>query len=285
MNRISTLRIPAILAFAFVSTLPLLSWAIQPVPPLRGRVNDYAQLLTPEQRARLESVLAQFEARKGSQIAVLTVPTTKPETIEQYGIRVSETWKLGRKGVDDGILLLVATEDRAVRIEVGYGLEGILPDAIAKRIIEDEILPLFRTGEFYRGITAGLERIMATIEGEALPVPSPVKNLSGKSQGFLVLVLAGISLGWFLQVILGRFLAGLLGGGLVGFLVWVITGGLTIAVLLGLLVLVLILAGRGYGRPMAVGRGPIGGFGGDFGSGGFSGGGGGFGGGGASGRW
>ncbi|MGQ9662203.1 MAG: TPM domain-containing protein [Kiritimatiellia bacterium] len=285
MNRIRTLRIPAILAFAFVSTFPLLSWAIQPVPPLRGRVNDYAQLLTPEQRARLESVLAQFEARKGSQIAVLMVPTTKPETIEQYGIRVSETWKLGRKGVDDGILLLVATEDHAVRIEVGYGLEGILPDAIAKRIIEDEILPLFRTGEFYRGITAGLERIMATIAGEALPVPSPVKNLSGKSQGLLVPVLAGIFLGWFLQVILGRFWAGLLGGGLVGFLVWVMTGGLTIAVLLGLLVLVLILAGRGYGSPVAVGRGPIGGFGGDFGSGGFSGGGGGFGGGGASGRW
>ena len=142
-----------------------------PVPALKARVTDLAGVLTSAQRTALEERLAAFEAKKGSQIAVLIVPTTQPETIEQYGIRAVDAWKLGRKGVDDGALLLVAMKDRAVRIEVGYGLEGVLPDAIAKRIIDEEIVPRFRAGDYYGGIEAGVGRMIRVIEGEPLPPP------------------------------------------------------------------------------------------------------------------
>ena len=137
-------------------------------------MTDLTETLTPDQTAKLEQKLAAFEARKGSQIAVLIVPTTQPEAIEQYSIRVAEQWKLGRKGVDDGALLLVAKDDRALRIEVGYGLEGALPDAIAKRIIEDIIVPRFKTGDFYGGIDAGVDAMIKVVDGEPLPPPQPV---------------------------------------------------------------------------------------------------------------
>src|SRR5258707_11064595 len=139
------------------------------VPPLKSRVTDLTNTLNPDQRSALEQTLAEFEARKGSQIAVLLVPTTQPETVEQYAVRVEETWKLGRKGVDDGVLLVVAKNDRRLKLEVGYGLEGVLPDAAAKRIIEDDITPRFKQGDFYGGIRAGVDRMMRTIEGEPLP--------------------------------------------------------------------------------------------------------------------
>src|SRR5688572_28329893 len=116
-----------------------LALAQVPVPALTARVTDLTTTLSAQQRAALEERLAAFEARKGSQIAVLIVPTTAPETIEQYAIRVAEQWKVGRKGIDDGAILLVALKDRALRIEVGYGLEGVLPDAVAKRIVEEVI--------------------------------------------------------------------------------------------------------------------------------------------------
>src|SRR6185295_10628044 len=118
-----------------------------------------------------EQKLAAFEARKGSQIAVLIVPTTRPEAIEPYSIRVVEQWKLGRKGVDDGALLLVAKNDRALRIEVGYGLEGVLPDATANRIIEDIIVPRFKTGDLYAGVDAGVDAMIKVVDGEPLPPP------------------------------------------------------------------------------------------------------------------
>jgi uncharacterized protein len=133
--------------------------ALMPVPRLTARVTDLTGTLTPEQRQTLEQRLRQFETAKGSQVAVLIVPTTEPEAIEQYGIRVVEAWKLGRQKVDDGALLLVAKNDRALRIEVGYGLEGALPDAIAKRIIEEIIVPRFRADDFAGGITAGVEQM------------------------------------------------------------------------------------------------------------------------------
>ncbi len=126
------------------------------VPPLKARVTDLTGTLSAQQQTALEQTLAAFEARKGSQIAVLIVPTTQPETVEQYALRVEETWKLGRKGVDDGALLVVAKDDRKLRIEVGYGLEGVLPDAIAKRIIAEDITPRFKQGDFYGGISAEL---------------------------------------------------------------------------------------------------------------------------------
>src|SRR5688572_8255129 len=142
-----------------------------PVPPLKSRVTDSTGTLTPDQRAALEAKLATFETKKGSQVAVLMVATIKPETIEQYSIRVVEQWKLGRKRVDDGVLLIVAKDDRRMRIEVGRGLEGAIPDAIAKRIVSDMIAPRFREGDFYGGIMAGVDRILRTIEGEPLPPP------------------------------------------------------------------------------------------------------------------
>src|SRR5207344_3150798 len=134
--------------------------------------------------ASLDRTLRDFEARKGSQIAVLIVPTTQPEAIEQYSIRVAEQWKLGRKGVDDGALLLVAKDDRALRIEVGYGLEGALPDAIAKRIVEDIIVPRFKSGDFYGGIDAGVEGMIKVVDGEPLPPPQQTQWRSpGKVNG------------------------------------------------------------------------------------------------------
>src|SRR5690606_7235136 len=144
--------------------------------------------LSSEQIASLDQTLRAFEARKGSQIAVLLVPTTQPETIEQYSIRVAEQWKLGRAGVDDGVLLLVAKDDRSVRIEVGYGLEGALPDAIANRITDQVIVPRFRQGDYFGGLSQALERIVAVLEGEALPEPER-RAPSGEGFGSLLPIL------------------------------------------------------------------------------------------------
>ena len=144
---------------AWLSCLLVLLWggvtianAEVVIPPLKSRVTDLTHTLSTQESNQLEQQLAQFEASKGSQVALLIVPTTQPETIEQYAIRVVDAWKLGRKGIDDGVLLLVAKNDRALRIEVGYGLEGILPDALAKRIIEETIVPAFRQGNFFGGL-------------------------------------------------------------------------------------------------------------------------------------
>ena len=157
-----------------------LCWAVAagaqvPVPPMGNRVTDQTGTLTDEQKSALEQTLRSFEARKGSQVAVLIVPSTAPETIEQYALRVAELWKPGRKNVDDGALLVVAKDDRTVRIEVGYGLEGALTDAASKRIISEIIVPRFRQGDFYGGITAGVERILHVIDGEPLPNPGEVR--------------------------------------------------------------------------------------------------------------
>ncbi|MDO8811504.1 MAG: TPM domain-containing protein [Gallionella sp.] len=139
------------------------------IPLLTQRVTDLTATLDAKQTEWLESRLAEFEAKKGAQLAVLIVPTTQPETIEQFSIRVVEAWKLGHKKVDDGALLLVAKDDRKLRIEVGYGLEGVLPDAIAKRIIAETITPFFKNCEFYAGINAGTTAMMQVINEEPLP--------------------------------------------------------------------------------------------------------------------
>src|SRR5580698_2388473 len=145
--------------------------ALQPIPKLEARVTDVTGTLTAGQQAELEQKLADFEARKGAQIAVLLVPTTQPEEIEQYSIRVAEAWKLGRKKVDDGALLIMAKNDHALRIENGYGLEGVLTDAATNRIIQDTMVPLLRQGQFFAAIGAGIEQITRLIDGEALPAP------------------------------------------------------------------------------------------------------------------
>ena len=141
------------------------------VPPLNARVTDLTGTLSGEAVTRIEAKLADLEARKGSQIAVLIVPTTQPEEIEQFGIRVADAWKLGRKGVDDGAILMVAKNDRRVRIEVGRGLEGALPDAIANRIIDETVTPHFKTADFDGGIEAGVDQMIAVVNGEPLPEP------------------------------------------------------------------------------------------------------------------
>ena len=156
----------------------LLCWAFAAaaevaVPPLVGRVVDQTGTLSSGDVASLQQTLRDFEARKGSQIAVLIVPTTAPETIEQYSLRVAEIWKIGRKKIDDGALVVVAKDDRKLRIEVGYGLEGALTDVTSKRIIDEIITPRFRSGDFAGGISLGVDRIIRVIDGEKLPAPEP----------------------------------------------------------------------------------------------------------------
>ncbi|HNH52617.1 MAG TPA: TPM domain-containing protein, partial [Nitrosomonas sp.] len=234
--------------------------------------------------------LAQFEASNGSQIALLIVPSTQPETIEQYAIRVVDAWKLGRKGVDDGVLLLVAKNDRALRIEVGYGLEGILPDAVAKRIIEETIVPAFRQDDFFGGLQAGVNQIIRVIQGESLPPPKKVSpGLNVILENSIPILVVFLVLGKVLQAMFGRMFGATATGAIAGSIVWLIFSSLAAAALIAIIVFVISLfedTGRGIYRG---GRGhwPGGGLGGGggFGGGGFSGGGGGFGGGGASGRW
>jgi uncharacterized protein len=258
-----------------------------PVPPLKARVTDLTATLSQDQRAALEQKLAALEARKGSQVAVLLVPTTQPETVEQYAIRVFEQWKLGRKGMDDGVLLLVAKDDRRLRIEVGYGLEGAIPDAIARRVVDEDIVPLFKQGNFYGGISAGTDRVSKLIEGESMPPPrrtaAPASGWSTETLfiGFIILAMAS----QLLHSVLGRFLgAGVAGvaAGIVGY----VLAGLAAAAIIGLIAFVISLfigaTGR-HGGGWSSGHGWSGG--GSSGGGGFSGGGGSSGGGGASGSW
>ncbi len=254
------------------------------VPPLAHRVTDLTNTLTSEQQSALESRLAQFEQQKGSQIAVLLVPTTQPETIEQYAIRVVDVWKLGRKKVDDGILIIVAKNDHKMRIEVGYGLEGVVPDVIAKRIVAEIMAPHFRQGDFFGGINAAAEQLIALISGEALPVPAAQSAGNGQWEGMLPLLLfGGLIVGALLRAMFGNFLGGAINGGLIGAAVWIFGGSLIVALVLAFIAFVITMSG-GVGMLPGIGRGGFG-RGGGFGGGGFSGGGGGFGGGGASGNW
>jgi uncharacterized protein len=263
-----------------------------PVPALKARVTDLAHTLTPDQSAQLEQKLAAFEARKGSQIAVLIVPTTKPEEIEQYSIRVAEQWKVGRKGVDDGAILLVAKDDRALRIEVGYGLEGALPDVTAKRIVSDIIVPHFKTGDFYGGIDAGVDAMIKVVDGEQLPAPPAAQRPFDKIDGgklhslFIIGFILVFVVGGILRSALGRLPAAGVMGGILGVIAWFIASSLIAAVVVAIIAFVFTLAGGSSGRGgLGGGWGGGGWSGGSGGGGGFSGGGGGFGGGGASGRW
>lgn len=296
MTRRLAARAAAWLALAALAALPALpaARAEVAVPPLAARVTDLTGTLTPGQIQALETRLAAFEAKKGSQAAVLLVPTTRPEAIEQYAIRVAEAWRLGRAGVDDGVLLLVAKEDRALRIEVGYGLEGALPDATARRIVDEAIVPRLRAGDFYGGISAGVERIIGVIEGEPLPAPQPRQGPAADAGALQTLFVAGLVLagigGSLLRVLLGRLPAAGVVGAAMTALGWAILGTLIGGLIVGLVAFVLTLGG-GTGHRVAGGRGGRpggwtgGGGGWSSGGGGFRGGGGGFGGGGASGRW
>ena len=293
----------ALLLFAVPS---LHAQELVPVPPLASPVTDVAGIFTPDQSTALDAKLRAFEQGKGSQVAVLVVPTTQPEDIEQYAIRVAEAWKLGREGVDDGALLLVAIQDRRVRIEVGYGLEGVLPDAVANRIIDEAIVPPFRKGDFYGGISAGVDRMLRVIEGEPLPAAaprSPAHGVPGLFQLLPFLFVFALVGGSIFRRLFGRVGGALTTGGLVGGLTWLLVGILGLALGAGVVAFIFALlggfgggggSGRGgwYSRRHGSGWGVPGGFGGGFGGGrgggfggGWSGGGGGFGGGGASGSW
>jgi len=272
------------------------------VPPLTARVTDLTNTLSAQQRAALEERLAAFEVRKGSQIAVVIVPTTAPETIEQYGIRVGEQWKIGRKGVDDGAILLVALKDRALRIETGYGLEGVLPDAVAKRIVDEVIVPRFKQGDYFGGIDAGVSRMMAVIDGEPLPPPRGAVSRPSSGAGLQELLIVGFLLVFVVGGIIRAMFGRVAGSGVIGLMGgaagWLILGSLVAAIVVGILALFLSLMGGFSGMRGPRGRGgwhsggfPGGGWGGGGGwsggggGGSWSGGGGGFGGGGASGRW
>ena len=267
-----------------------LAWAQLAVPPLTGRVVDQTATLTSDQKATLEQTLQAFEARKGSQLAVLIVPTVVPETIEQYALRVAEQWKIGRKKVDDGAILVVAKNDRALRIEVGYGLEGALNDATSKRIISEIIAPAFKQGDFSGGISAGIDRMVRVIDGEALPQPtgqSAADTLTGGQYVPIIFMLA-LVVGGVLRSVMGRLLGAIVTGGVLGVVAWFFLGAAVLALGAGVIGFLFTLLSGGMGRSGGYhsGSGYHGGLGGGFGGGGgFSGGGGGFGGGGASGRW
>lgn len=268
------------------------------VPPLSARVTDLTGTLSGQQIAALEEKLRAFEERKGSQLAVLIVPTTEPEDVAEFAVRVEEEWKLGRKGVDDMVLLVVAKNDRRMHIEVGYGLEGALPDAIAKRIIEETIAPQFKQGDFFGGIDAGLNQIIKVVDGEPLPEPDHSWTPPGIGNWLIVVLVLMVIGASTLRAVFGRTGGALATGGVVGIVTYVMTHLLPFAAILAVVGFVVALlfgvtggprgwssGGRHSGGGWTSGWGGGGGGWGGSSGGGFSGGGGSSGGGGASGGW
>jgi uncharacterized protein len=253
---------------------------LAPIPPLTARVTDKTGTLSDADRTALEDKLARYEQQSGNQLVVLMVPSTQPEPIEAYSLRVAEAWKIGRKGSDNGALFVVAKNDRKMRIEVGYGLEGVLTDVQSRRIIGDDVAPLFRDGKFAAGINAGVDRIIAiTGQGAAGAAPASAARTPPRNRGggfdletLLIILFVGVPvLGGILKSIFGRVLGSAFGAGIVGFAAWMLAGSLVIAGIagvVGLLVMLMLGVGSTLGR-----RGgmyiPMGG---GFGGGGFGGG-------------
>ena len=274
---------------------------VLPVPELGARVMDQTGTLSSAQRQQLDDQLAAFEASRGTQIVILLVPTTQPEDIASYANRVFNAWKPGRKGIGDGLLLVVAKDDRKIRIEVSRALEGAVPDLAAKRIIDEVLTPHFRQGDFAGGLAQASERLMALVRGEALPAPAPRRAAADETDWMNLAVLLFIALpvlGSMARRILGHKLGTLATGGVIGFITFLFTASLLLAgaatVLAMLLTFiagtplgsVLLSSGRRHGGPWGGGTGGGWGGGGFGGGGGFSSGGGGDGaGGGASGDW
>ena len=288
---------------AFLAALAAVAaLAATPVPRLERRVTDLAGTLTAPQRDALEAKLADFEKRRGSQVAVLVVPTIGDETIEEFAGRVADSWALGRKGVDDGVLFAIAMKERRMRIHTGRGVQGSLTDALSKRIISDVVGPRFRNGDFAGGIDAGTDAIMKAVENEDLALPKEpaprgkVDSVSSFGDLAIFALFAIPVVGMVLRSMFGRFFGATLTSGLTGIGAWLLLGSLAIGIVAAVAAfLFTLMSGSGVGR--SVRRGGWGGYiptggwgggswgGGGGGGGGFSGGGGGFDGGGASGSW
>ena len=278
----------------FLLSLALSSQALAlDLPVLKGHVNDYAGMLSPERAAALEQELSNLERSDSTQIVVLTVATLGGENLEEFAIKMAESWKIGQQGVDNGVILLVARAERKVRIEVGRGLEGKLTDLVSGRIIRADISPRFKAGDFDGGITAGVKALTEVVKGEYKAAPRDLRQgKKGVPPLFTLLVFLAVA-AVFLSSF-SRYLAGAVGAVGLPLIAWLTFPGLAIAIIAGLVVagflLGLFLAslfggggGGGYFGGPFIGGGFSGGRGGDFG--GFSGGGGDFGGGGASGDW
>jgi len=284
----------------------LLCWAcsalaLVAVPPLSGRVVDQTGTLSSNDVASLTQKLTDLETRKGSQIAVLIVPTTDGEAIEPFSLRVAEAWKIGRKKIDDGALLVIAKNDRRLRIEVGYGLEGALTDVTTKRIIDEDITPKFKAGDFGGGVAAGVDKMVRVVDGEKLLEPEPPHWQD--SQSFdpsdlfnPFLIIPAIFFGGLLRSLMGRLLGSVAAGALTALIAWFLVGSVMAAVIVGVIASIFVLISDGFTSAGSGRRGSTGGWSGRSGgswssggssssSGGFSGGGGSFGGGGASGSW
>ncbi len=290
-------RSARLLCLLLVLFAPLLHAA--DVPTLKRHVTDLTGTLSAQQVQQLDSQLVALEQNKGAQVVVLMVGSTQPQDIESYSLAVAEANKVGRKGVDDGVLMVIARNDHRVRIEVGYGLEGAIPDAATARIIREYIAPKFRNGDYAGGIGDALGAITQLVNGE--PLPPPVEGAPRQRHGPAggqILMLA-VFVAFFLRAVLGRsriWLRTPLGALVTGGVMWLLAASVGVALLGALIGGVLLLLPGGAGR--SIGRGGWGGFGGGgfggggFGGGGFGGGGGGFsggggsfGGGGSSGSW
>jgi uncharacterized protein len=291
----------AFFTFAFCTATLAAEGDPQPVPKLTARVMDLTGSISAADQAAIEARLKAFEDKKGAQIAVLIVPTVQPETTFDYASRVFTEWKLGRKGVDDGVLFVVAKNDRKMQILTGPGISGSLTDAMSKRIIAEVVAPKFRANDYAGGIDAGTQKMMAVIEGEALPPPPAKRQGSAPQQGvgwdtiaFIVLFLV-FGVGSALRAMLGRFIGSSVTGAIAGIIAWFMVGGLLATAIFAIGGFLLALIGpaftggtRSRGGGWTTGGWSSGGgsWGGGGGSdGGFSGGGGGFDGGGASGDW
>lgn len=288
------MRLVFLLAAVAVAALVSPAAALE-VPPLTGRIVDHAHLLPADRAAALSDELAAHEARTGNQVALLTLPSLEGEPLEEFTHRVATTWKLGRKGTDNGVLILVVPGDRKIRIEVGYGLEGTLTDAKSSRIIREEMAPRFRTGDFAGGITAGVRAVLGTIEGTYQPPARKTVTTGNTAESALGMFFVAVVVGILTAAIIGHHWKGSSIGSVMA-LVLALSSGLILALAAAAIVLVftLLLGTMASGGGRSAYSGWSGGFsgfsgggfsGGGFGGGGFSGGGGGFGGGGASGNW
>src|SRR5450755_3889278 len=289
LTRLTCLAAAAAVAAAMVSVAGAVTWdankdGLRPIPALTSHVTDITNTLSTSERQALDAKLSAWESRTTNQLAVLVVPTTTPETIDDYGIRVADAWKIGQKGEDNGAIFIVAKDDKRMRIEVGYGFEGVLTDVTSRRIIGEDVAPLFSQGKFAAGIDAGVDRIIAVVtDGNPLPPPGKTARKAARSGNvdfgtlFIILLVAVPLVGGILRSILGNLGGSIVGGGVAGAAVWFIAGSLLIAGIAGVVAFIIILfsvlsGGRGGGGWGGMGGGGVGGGGGGFGGGGASGG-------------